>query len=101
VRASGTLDERLRAHVQPTVLLKSRQEAPLYTLIEAPAKAVVEEPQSAGEARVECTRCRTAYITSAEDGAPSVEVMSSFASQPPEVSQVEIGCHKFDFHRPM
>lgn len=55
MKASGTLEERLRAHVQPTVLVKSRGEAPFYTLVEPPSKAIVEEPQSAGEARVECT----------------------------------------------
>jgi hypothetical protein len=55
VRAAGTLDERLRAHVRPTITLISRQQGPFYAIVEPPTKAIIEEPQVAGEARVECT----------------------------------------------
>lgn len=61
MRASGTLEERLRAHVQPTIALKNG-EVRFYEIVEPPSKAIVEEREAAGEARVECdlppgTRC--------------------------------------------
>ena len=61
MRASGTLEERLAAHVQPTIALKGG-EVRFYEIVEPPSKAIVEERETAGEARVECdlppgTRC--------------------------------------------
>jgi hypothetical protein len=55
MRASGALDERLRIHVVPTILVHGGQEAPFYVMVEPPLKAIVEERNIEGEARVECT----------------------------------------------
>lgn len=61
MRASGTLEERLGAHVQAKIVLKSG-EVRFFEIVEAPIKAIIEERETAGEARVECdlpvgTRC--------------------------------------------
>jgi hypothetical protein len=53
MRASGALDQRLLAHVQPTIRLKSGP-ARFYEIVEPPSKAIVEELATPGEARVEC-----------------------------------------------
>jgi len=53
MKASGTLEERLCAHVQAKVALKGG-EVRFYEIVEAPSKAIVEERETAGEARVDC-----------------------------------------------
>jgi hypothetical protein len=53
VRASGTLEQRLRAHVTPTIRLREG-DARFYAIVEPPDPIIVEERALPGEARVEC-----------------------------------------------